>query len=808
MDDKYYPEKTNFLNLVNKNIVQINSQGIDIIDRAWAFAYEAHKSQKRDSGNWYFEHPVSVAKLLVEIHSDPTTLAAALLHDVVEDTHIEIDEIQKEFGVDIAFLVSGVTKVSNIEKKLCLDINEQVKIESLIKLLEAITKDYRVSLIKLADRIHNLTTLGAITDHERRKKIADESLNIFSPLASALGFENLKRLIEEYAFPFSNEEAYLNLLVQYEEMEKRYTMMQHTAEREIEKLLQANGYGNALVYGRKKELYSIYKKIMAREDIHSIDDIFDIIGIRIVVPLDSDCKKVSTILDTLGRTIKVYDYIKTPKGAYKYRAIHKVIQLDSSEKIEIQIRSKKMENDAERGPSQHWKYKMNLGVELPPEIKAKLEHIQYTVNALKSKEGALSYQQTLHEINESLQDLVLVYEKGKDHKIWLLEGSTILDLAYHLDTDLGHTCIGANVNNRYFDIRYILKDDDDVELIYNKESTPSINWLTENIVATPEAYDKIVRFFIKHQKQELLKYVEEIIDRHIKMSSGYNVTKEYLINQLKQNYNESNTEELYINLLKVRGGLKRITMIIGEMILQSILNYIGMSLDSYKKIANYFYSISALGNNTTVELFTSVGRGDIDPQLLISGLTKLQNEDKIFINQILESQRIENRNKRIKKSIVEENYRYKVQIGDCCNPLPDDKIVGFLERFDKLTIHREHCSKILQFINTQKDNEIIRHLNWSYFEVLPEKLYKTVLRLQVANLNDDTYKKIQKAIIKRGGVLEGQITDLRSKKNVLSEYPVLITLRIKNTKKLRSLVLDLKRVESILHVERSISQLS
>ena len=464
------------LKLIKKVRSYNNKADAKLIKKAYTFAYNAHKGKKRASGEDYITHPLHVALLLADFHLDEKAISAALLHDVVEDTSITLDKLRKEFGDEIASLVDGVTELSRIKRN-----KETFDSENIIKMLMASINDVRIILIKLADRLHNMRTLKYL-EKERQEKIAKSTLEIYAPIAYRLGLYNVKSELEDLAFKSLNPRAYRKVqrtLRDYEkEREKILSTLKDKLEKELEKINI-----KAKLQGRVKHLYSIYKKLERKKI--ELKDITDLIALRVIVKNVKECYEVLGIVHNLWKPVpgRLKDMIAIPKSNL-YQSIHTTLIAETGHQFEIQIRTEDMHKINEEGIAAHWKYK---GLGGDKSFDKKLSWLKEITEWKRSENP--------NELIENIKVDLFGYElyvftpKGK--VITLPRGSSVLDFAYGVHSDIGDHSIGAKVNGKFVGLKNELKNGDIVEILTSKKQNPSREWL--KYVKTLKARDKIKR---------------------------------------------------------------------------------------------------------------------------------------------------------------------------------------------------------------------------------------------------------------------------------------------------------------------------
>ncbi len=484
----------------------------DLIRRAYELAAMAHEGQTRASGEPYIQHSLAVAKILADLNLDPAVIAAGLLHDVVEDTGFTIEDIQREFGEEIARLVDGVTKLQQIDQLSQMDQRplSDLNSESLRKIFLAMVDDVRVVLIKLADRLHNMRTLGALPE-ERRQRIARETLDVFAPLANRLGIWQMKWELEDLGFRHLDP-------VRYKEIARLIADRRAEREAHIEHIVTtlkgklAEAGIQAEVSGRPKHIYSIYKK-MARKGV-TFEQIYDVRAVRVIVADIPTCYQVLGIVHGLWRPIpgEFDDYIATPKDNM-YRSLHTAVVADDGKTLEVQIRTYEMHQTAEYGIAAHWRYKEGGKRDL--EYENKIAWLRSLLDWRQDVADAGDFVESLK--TDVFQDRVYVFTPKGDI-IDLPAGATPIDFAYHVHTEVGDRCRGAKVNGRLVNLDYQLKTGDQVEIITAKRGGPSRDWLNPHLgyVKTQRARSKIRQWFKRQDRDKNIAQGRDFLERELK----------------------------------------------------------------------------------------------------------------------------------------------------------------------------------------------------------------------------------------------------------------------------------------------------
>jgi guanosine-3',5'-bis(diphosphate) 3'-pyrophosphohydrolase len=486
---------------------------IALVKEAYEFAARAHRGQVRKNGEPYLEHPLNAAMVLAELHLDAETLAAALLHDVPEDCGISLEEIGAKFDLPVVKLVDGVTKLNKLANRARTgEAKSKVQAENLRKMLLATAEDLRVVLIKLADRLHNMRTLGALPA-EKRRAIAQETLEIYAPLAHRLGMREVKWQLEDLAFRYLKPRDYHQIARLLAGKRGEREGFVNEASRVLSQELDKAGI-EAKVYGRPKHIYSIYQK-MSKYDAQgkNFGDIHDLFALRLLVDSVSDCYKALGVIHTLWRPIpeEFDDFIANPKDN-GYKALHTTVMCQGTTPLEIQIRTHDMHRINEYGVAAHWLYKEGKAGEKLRDEMAWLQQVGDWREDLDSEEFLESVK------TDVLVDRVFVYTPKGEIKE-LPRGATPLDFAFRIHTDLGYRCIGAKVNGRLQPLNYALKNGDVVEIMASKvDKGPSLDWLNTELgyIKTSHARSKIRQWFAKQERSQSIETGKQIWDKEVK----------------------------------------------------------------------------------------------------------------------------------------------------------------------------------------------------------------------------------------------------------------------------------------------------
>ena len=623
--------------LYDKLLGYFNPKDQAYINRAFQYAFEGHSGQNRKSGEPYITHPLHVAIYLCELNFDKETIAAALLHDLIEDTEISYNDIKKEFGEEVADIVDGVTKLDKIK----YSTNEEAKADAIRKMVIAMSKDIRVLILKLADRLHNIQTIEYHQDW-KQEKIANETLYVYAPLAHRLGFQSIKHVLEDKSFKIlhANQDKEIKDMIS-ETNPDRDSQIGKAIE--IIKTLLSDNSMSAEVYGRPKHNYSIYKKIVNQG--LTFNEINDLIGIRIVT---DDVKNCYTILGLIHANFqpvlgRFKDFISMPKFNL-YQSLHTTVLTSDGTKMEIQIRTHDMHYRAEYGVAAHWKYK-----EKPS-------------NDLTSWTNELSeISNEYPDPNEFLQHMKLdLYENEvfcltpEGDVIALPQGSTPVDFAFAIHTQVGEKLIGAKVNGKLVNLSNLLKSGDTIEILTSKDKDkgPSRDWL--NIVKTSRARSKIKQWYQKQMKNEDIQKGKTTLNSWLDENPEIleTTSKDQLMDELLRDLKLPNLETLYQNLGNGNTGINSISNRINKIVFP--------------------------------------GEISVDEDLYSPEIKENSKSDLV---------------------IVEGYDDIKVRMGKCCVPVPGDDILGFVTISNGIAIHRSDCLNVQ--IDSTKGERII-DVSWGY----------------------------------------------------------------------------------------------
>ena len=661
-----YTSLDNLLEIISEYIHK--EESINLIRKAYDVAYEMHNGQLRKSGEPYIIHPLNVACILGTLHAGPDTICAGLLHDVVEDTSMTKDELAKEFGEDIADIVDGVTKLEQL-KFVSL---EQKQVENHQHMLLAMAKDIRVIVVKLADRLHNIRTLGAL-NNEKKVRIATETLEIYAPLAHKLGMFRIKAELEDTALKYVDNTTYNKIATQIRSDDSaRMQNVDHTID-EIKKILEQEKITKYKIKGRIKNIYSIYKKMINQNK--DFKDIYDILAIRIIVNTVGECYQVLGLIHAHYTPVprRFKDYIAVPKPNM-YQSLHTTVISNDGFTFEVQIRTEEMDKIAELGIAAHWAYKENVEYSKEKEQFEIAQKLKWYGDLLKFSEeekndDAKDYVTAVKE--DILNTNVYVYTPTGE-VIDLPKGATPIDFAYKIHTNIGNKMVGAIVNNHIVPLNYELKTGDLISIKTNKNSFgPSENWL--KIVKTSQAKHKIKSFLNKQNRDVLLLNGKQMID-----------------------------EEFHLN---------------------KVISY---DLDDDFAVKSF----SKNNINSLDDLYLEVAKSNLSPRTVLSkylGENAQEKHEEALNRQIERNQRILTTNSET-GVVVEGLTNPQLKLGSCCNPIPGDEIVGYVTKGNGIVVHHKNCKNVKTF-----QNERLIPLTWA---TSPGRKYPVSIKIEAeSNMN-------------------------------------------------------------------------
>ncbi len=694
----------------------------DLLRKAYVFSAKVHLGQVRLSGEPYLTHPLEVAGILTQLKLDVASVATGLLHDTVEDTLTTFQEIQENFGEEIAQLVDGLTKISQIS----LRSSEEHQAENLRKMILAMVKDIRVILIKLADRLHNMRTLR-YQPPEKQKEISQETLDIYAPLSHRLGIDWIKTELEDLAFQYLHPEIYDEIKRKIAKKEKERTNYIDEVKRTLLKKLYENRISGE-VTGRIKQIYSIYLKM--KDQNIDLDQIYDITAFRVIVNTIQECYDVLGLIHSLWKPIpgKFKDYIGLPKENM-YQSLHTTVIGPYGERIEIQIRTHEMHRVAEEGIAAHWKYKEG-------KILGEADEKQFTW-----LRQLLEWQRDLKDNREFIESLKVdlfpneVYiftPKGAVKQFPV--GATPIDFAYSIHSDIGNHCVGAKVNGKIVPLRYELQNGDTVEILTSPNQRPSKDWL--KFVKTSRARTKIRQWFTAEEREKSISLGKEILEKEL---------RKYGLQQAK---------------LMKSGELSRVA---GEFSFQ-----------------------------TVDDLIAAVGYGKLTANQIIGKI--LPQEELEQQKEELRLGRLKNLVQRITRSprdalLIKGIDNVMVRYAGCCNPVPGDKVIGFITRGRGVTIHTADCQNV---INDDPNRRV--EVEW---DSTKEYIYPVRIRIYSED-KKGLLAEISHSLSSNEANIKNAKVDTTEDKKAISTFEV----EIRDLNHLNRVIRAIERIKGINRVER------
>lgn len=621
----------------------------DDVTKAYNLAEEAHKDQRRVSGEPYILHPLAVAQILADMKIDTTTITASLLHDVVEDTSYTLEDIKKMFGKEVAFLVDGVTKLSRLNYRT----KEDQQLNSMRKMFLAMAKDVRVVVIKLADRLHNMRTLRYMRS-DKQKRIAQETLEIFAPLAHRLGIFNIKWELEDLSFRYLEPDKYYDLV---DQMKQKRHVREEIVNEAIDVLKKAldEAHIHCEINGRPKHFYSIYKKM--KKDNRDLSQVYDLFAIRVIVDDVKDCYGVLGIVHSLWKPLpyRFKDYIAMPKPN-NYQSLHTTVIGTRGQPVEIQIRTWEMHRIAEYGVAAHWRYKEGNQTANKDAFDEKMGWLR---NLLEWQDTSNPKEFVNALKLDAFSDEVFVFSPRGD-VIDLPQGSIPIDFAYRIHTDVGHRCVGAKINGKIVPLDYKLKNGDIVEIITSKVGKPSLDWL--NIVGSSESRSKIRSWFKKENREENIAKGLDALERECK--------------RLGHDW----------KALNVGGRLGRVA--------------------------------KQMNAGSEDDLVAAVGYGGFAVNTVLIKLLELHKKDlqkqEEKTNSLAALEKLKTK-KPVKHNgtgiLVKGEPGLLVRVAKCCSPVPGDPIIGFITRGRGVSVHRADCPNVT---HGQNDVDRLIDVEWDY----------------------------------------------------------------------------------------------
>ncbi|HWQ05907.1 MAG: bifunctional (p)ppGpp synthetase/guanosine-3',5'-bis(diphosphate) 3'-pyrophosphohydrolase [Clostridiaceae bacterium] len=703
----------------------------EVFQKAVDFATSAHASQLRESGELYIVHPIEVARMVMEMGMDAASVTAAILHDVVEDgDNITVDDLQREFGAEIANLVDGVTKLTKSGQQTYIT-KKQEQSENLRKLFLAIAADVRVVIIKLADRLHNMRTLAYCNPYKRTRK-AKETLEVYAPLAHRFGMGAIKGEMEDLCFMYLMPEEYANISRQFKEKQTERQETLDDAKRIIGETLKEAGI-EASISGRPKHLYSVYKKMQRLNS--GINEVYDLIAIRVIVDSVNDCYAALGVIHAGWKPLpgRFKDYIATPKPNM-YRSLHTTLLAPNGIPFEVQIRTKEMHRTAEYGIAAHWMYKEGRTVQSL--LDKKTSWLRQVIEAKENTEDSREFVESI--MKDFLGEYVFVLTP-RGEIIDLPVGSTPLDFAYRIHTNIGHHCQGAKVNGSLVRLDYKLKTNDVVEIVTsNSQQGPSRDWL--KIVKTQSARNKIRQWFKKENREENIARGRDMLE----------------------------------------DAAKRQTQQLAELMKPE---YVSVVLNRMR-----FTSIE--------DIYSAIGFGGISANNVLHKFMELKKKsDKV--EELAEKIRTGEGGEAAKTHVpvngivVKGDPGMAVRFGNCCNPLPGDPIIGYITRGRGVSVHRADCPNVSS-LRTEADRII--DVEWA---INTRSAFNASLQIEGDN-RPGTLSQISATL----SGLNISIQSINGRPVADGRYIIEMMFEVANTEQLNVIIKNIKKLKCVSEVYR------
>ena len=727
--------------LINSVLKYHPSTDISMIEKAYKVASEAHEGQKRKSGEPYIIHPLCVAIILADLELDKETIVAGLLHDAVEDTWMTYEEVEKEFGSEVALLVDGVTKLGQLSYSAD---KVEVQAENLRKMFLAMAKDIRVILIKLADRLHNMRTLQYMRPEKQQEK-ARETMDIYAPIAMRLGISKIKVELDDLSLKYLKPDVYYDLVHKVALRKSEREQFVGAIVKEVKKHMDDANI-KAQVDGRVKHFFSIYKKMVNQDK--TIDQIYDLFAVRILVDTVKDCYAALGVIHEMYKPIpgRFKDYIAMPKPNM-YQSLHTTLIGPNGQPFEIQIRTYEMHRTAEYGIAAHWKYKESSDGKAPvgKSEEEKLNWLRQILEWQRDMSDNKEFMSLLKNDLDLFADSVYCFTPQGDVKT-LPSGSTPVDFAYSVHSAVGNKMVGARVNGKLVPIEYEIKNGDRIEIITSQNSQgPSRDWL--KLVKSTQAKNKINQWFKKELKED--------------------------------------------NILK------------GKEMLAQYARAKGVKITNYTKTQYLEAVLRKYGFRDWDSVLAAIGHGGLKEGQVFNKLVEAydkENKKNLTDEQVLEAASETQEKLHIAKSksgiVVKGIHDVAVRFSKCCNPIPGDEIVGFVTRGRGITIHRTDCVNVLNMSETDRTRLI--EAEWQQPDTKEKEKYMAEIQVY-ANNRTGLLVDLSKIFTER----KIDLRSINSRTSKQEKATISMSFEIGSKEELRSLIEKIRQVESVIDVERT-----
>ena len=727
--------------LINSVLKYHPSTDISMIEKAYKVASEAHEGQKRKSGEPYIIHPLCVAIILADLELDKETIVAGLLHDAVEDTWMTYEEVEKEFGSEVALLVDGVTKLGQLSYSAD---KVEVQAENLRKMFLAMAKDIRVILIKLADRLHNMRTLQYMRPEKQQEK-ARETMDIYAPIAMRLGISKIKVELDDLSLKYLKPDVYYDLVHKVALRKSEREQFVGAIVKEVKKHMDDANI-KAQVDGRVKHFFSIYKKMVNQDK--TIDQIYDLFAVRILVDTVKDCYAALGVIHEMYKPIpgRFKDYIAMPKPNM-YQSLHTTLIGPNGQPFEIQIRTYEMHRTAEYGIAAHWKYKESSDGKVPvgKSEEEKLNWLRQILEWQRDMSDNKEFMSLLKNDLDLFADSVYCFTPQGDVKT-LPSGSTPVDFAYSVHSAVGNKMVGARVNGKLVPIEYEIKNGDRIEIITSQNSQgPSRDWL--KLVKSTQAKNKINQWFKKELKEDNILKGKEMLAQYAR-AKGFkiaNYTKNQYLEAVLRKYGFRDWDSVLAAI--GHGGLKE-----GQVF------------------------------NKLVEAYDKENKKNLTDEQVLEAASETQ--EKLHIA-------------KSKSGIVVKGiHDVAVRFSKCCNPIPGDEIVGFVTRGRGITIHRTDCVNVLNMSETDRTRLI--EAEWQQPDTKEKEKYMAEIQVY-ANNRTGLLVDLSKIFTER----KIDLRSINSRTSKQEKATISMSFEIGSKEELRSLIEKIRQVESVIDVERT-----
>ena len=727
--------------LINSVLKYHPSTDISMIEKAYKVASEAHEGQKRKSGEPYIIHPLCVAIILADLELDKETIVAGLLHDAVEDTWMTYEEVEKEFGSEVALLVDGVTKLGQLSYSAD---KVEVQAENLRKMFLAMAKDIRVILIKLADRLHNMRTLQYMRPEKQQEK-ARETMDIYAPIAMRLGISKIKVELDDLSLKYLKPDVYYDLVHKVALRKSEREQFVGAIVKEVKKHMDDANI-KAQVDGRVKHFFSIYKKMVNQDK--TIDQIYDLFAVRILVDTVKDCYAALGVIHEMYKPIpgRFKDYIAMPKPNM-YQSLHTTLIGPNGQPFEIQIRTYEMHRTAEYGIAAHWKYKESSDGKAPvgKSEEEKLNWLRQILEWQRDMSDNKEFMSLLKNDLDLFADSVYCFTPQGDVKT-LPSGSTPVDFAYSVHSAVGNKMVGARVNGKLVPIEYEIKNGDRIEIITSQNSQgPSRDWL--KLVKSTQAKNKINQWFKKELKEDNILKGKEMLAQYAR-AKGFkiaNYTKTQYLEAVLRKYGFRDWDSVLAAI--GHGGLKE-----GQVF------------------------------NKLVEAYDKENKKNLTDEQVLEAASETQ-----------EKLHIANSKSGI---VVKGIHDVAVRFSKCCNPIPGDEIVGFVTRGRGITIHRTDCVNVLNMSETDRTRLI--EAEWQQPDTKEKEKYMAEIQVY-ANNRTGLLVDLSKIFTER----KIDLRSINSRTSKQEKATISMSFEIGSKEELRSLIEKIRQVESVIDVERT-----